>query len=39
MTGANGTVTSPNYPGHYPTDVMCVWVISVKPSQVIELEF
>lgn len=39
LTGSNGSVTSPNYPGPYPTDVTCVWVISVKPSQVIELEF
>lgn len=39
LTGFNGSVTSPNYPGPYPTDVTCVWVISVKPSQVIELEF
>lgn len=38
LTGSNGTVSSPNYPGSYPTDVTCVWVISVKSSQVIELE-
>lgn len=32
-------MSSPNYPEQYPTDVTCVWVISVKSSQVIELEF
>ena len=31
--------TSPNYPGNYPTDVTCVWVIQVKAPKVIELEF
>ena len=39
LTGSNGTVTSPNYPGHYPPDVTCVWVIQVKSSKVVELEF
>lgn len=39
LTGSNGTVTSPNYPGNYPTDVTCVWMIQVKAPKVIELEF
>ena len=31
-------MTSPDYPGHYPTDVTCVWVIQVKAPRIIELE-
>ncbi|XP_048580963.1 tolloid-like protein 1 isoform X2 [Nematostella vectensis] len=37
VTGSRGTLTSPNFPSPYPTDVTCEWVIRVGPKQAIEL--
>ena len=39
LTGSQGSFTSPNYPGDYPTDVTCVWIIEAKTSEVIVLSF
>ncbi|XP_021948461.1 ovochymase-1 [Folsomia candida] len=37
--GAFGTITSPNYPEHYPSGLHCEWVIESIPGTVIETTF
>ena len=36
MTEA-GNITSPNYPGSYPNDTECLWVLRAAPGQRIQL--
>ena len=35
----SGTFTSPNYPGEYPHNVDCVWVITAPAGERIQLDF
>ncbi|XP_078681767.1 procollagen C-endopeptidase enhancer 1-like [Branchiostoma floridae x Branchiostoma belcheri] len=39
LNGTSGTFASPNYPGHYPEDLQCVYVIQVTPPKVVKLTF
>ena len=32
-----GIITSPNYPGSYPNDAECLWVLRAAPGQRIQL--
>ena len=32
-----GNITSPNYPGSYPNDAECLWVLRAAPGQRIQL--
>ena len=34
LSGPNGTIQSPNYPHHYPSDSDCEWKIQVEETQV-----
>ena len=38
-TQTSGTVMSPNYPGNYPHNVDCVWLITAPASERIQLDF
>ncbi|KAM8854534.1 membrane frizzled-related protein isoform 2-T2 [Synchiropus picturatus] len=38
-TGPNGFLASPNHPGPYPHQQLCVWYISVEEGHVITLSF
>ena len=39
ITRPNGTLASPGYPGNYPSNADCIWVISAPQRHHIELEF
>ncbi|XP_070174981.1 CUB domain-containing protein 2-like isoform X2 [Littorina saxatilis] len=39
FTGEAGTITSPNYPGTYPSLLNCTYVIRVEPGQTVNLTF
>ncbi|XP_048514923.1 bone morphogenetic protein 1 isoform X1 [Athalia rosae] len=39
ITSASGTITSPNYPEHYPGRKDCVWHFSTTPGHRIKLTF
>ncbi|XP_066271849.1 CUB and sushi domain-containing protein 1-like [Branchiostoma lanceolatum] len=34
-----GFISSPIYPGNYPNDVDCYWIITAPPTEVIQLDF
>jgi cubilin len=37
--GSYGTINSPGYPGNYPHDRDCVWVVTVPPGNNIMFQF
>ncbi|KAJ7990210.1 hypothetical protein DPEC_G00297950 [Dallia pectoralis] len=37
LTDSEGTFSSPNHPGSYPPDSLCVWVIRVRPPYLVQL--
>ncbi|XP_065062460.1 cubilin-like isoform X2 [Rhopilema esculentum] len=37
--GLHGTLSSPNYPRHYPLNTTVIWLIAVERSRTIELNF
>ncbi|KAM9812998.1 membrane frizzled-related protein isoform 1-T2 [Syngnathus typhle] len=37
MTDSEGFFNSPNYPGSYPPNTLCVWVIQATPPQLIQI--
>ncbi|XP_030634587.1 membrane frizzled-related protein [Chanos chanos] len=37
LTDTEGTLSSPNHPGLYPPDSVCVWVISVPPPSLVQI--
>ncbi|KAI4901361.1 hypothetical protein NFI96_001298 [Prochilodus magdalenae] len=37
LTDPEGSISSPNHPGPYPPDSMCVWVIRVSPPSLVQL--
>ena len=37
LSDAEGSFSSPNHPGSYPPDTLCVWVIRVPPPQVVQV--
>ncbi|KAJ0063491.1 hypothetical protein NL108_002642, partial [Boleophthalmus pectinirostris] len=37
LTDAEGSFSSPNHPGSYPPDALCVWVISVPAPALVQL--
>ncbi|KAL7831975.1 hypothetical protein AOLI_G00295230 [Acnodon oligacanthus] len=37
LTDSEGSISSPNHPGPYPPDSMCVWVIRVSPPSQVQL--
>ncbi|XP_048837007.1 membrane frizzled-related protein [Brienomyrus brachyistius] len=37
LTDPTGTFSSPNHPGPYPPDTLCLWVIRVPPPALIQL--
>ncbi|KAJ8266611.1 hypothetical protein GJAV_G00132470 [Gymnothorax javanicus] len=39
LTGLNGTFQSPNYPGHYPPSINCVWNIKVPVGKYVKVMF
>ena len=39
MTTSTGSLSSPNYPGHYARARLCHWVIRVAPTQRVTLTF
>ncbi|KAL3836256.1 hypothetical protein ACJMK2_021695 [Sinanodonta woodiana] len=39
LTGINGSLTSPGYPGNYTTGTTCTWLIQVPARRVIRLTF
>ncbi|XP_033647325.1 fibrillin-2-like [Asterias rubens] len=39
MFAGAGIITSPNYPGQYPTDAMCAWLISSEEGNHVSLTF
>ncbi|KAK7485812.1 hypothetical protein BaRGS_00022912 [Batillaria attramentaria] len=39
LTGPEGTVTSPGYPGSFPSNINCTWTIEVAQGQNITLVF
>ncbi|XP_074707098.1 membrane frizzled-related protein isoform X1 [Strix uralensis] len=38
LSGAEGSFSSPNYPGPYPPDALCIWRIEVGPGLAIQLK-
>ncbi|XP_009289590.2 membrane frizzled-related protein isoform X1 [Danio rerio] len=38
LSGAGGTLSSPNHPGVYPPDSHCVWVIRVSPPSLVQIQ-
>ncbi|TSN57740.1 Membrane frizzled-related protein [Bagarius yarrelli] len=34
---SKGSITSPNHPGPYPPDSMCVWIIRISPPYLVQL--
>ncbi|XP_017081199.1 cubilin homolog [Drosophila eugracilis] len=39
ITSARGSLSSPNYPDSYPSNIECVWSIKTKPGNVLEINF
>nr|CAB3234570.1 cubilin-like [Phallusia mammillata] len=39
LSGTSGTFETPNYPGDYPEDTTCKWVIEVPTGSIVELKF
>lgn len=39
LTESTGTLTSPGYPGSYPPNADCIWVITAPRGHYIELKF
>ena len=39
MTGENGSLTSPNFPGTYPSQLHCHWSVNVSVGYVIQITF
>ncbi|KAF5897729.1 membrane frizzled-related protein [Clarias magur] len=37
LTESEGTISSPNHPGTYPPDSMCVWVIRMSSPSLVQL--
>uniref|UniRef100_A0A3Q3BIP0 Membrane frizzled-related protein n=1 Tax=Kryptolebias marmoratus TaxID=37003 RepID=A0A3Q3BIP0_KRYMA len=37
MTDSEGSFTSPNHPGSYPPNSMCVWMIQVPPPHLVQI--
>ncbi|CAL8372115.1 unnamed protein product [Gadus morhua 'NCC'] len=37
LSDTEGSFSSPNHPGSYPPDVLCVWVIRVPPPHVVQV--
>ncbi|XP_018598430.2 membrane frizzled-related protein isoform X2 [Scleropages formosus] len=37
LTDPDGTFSSPNHPGPYPPDSLCLWVIQVRPPALVQL--
>ncbi|XP_041918677.1 membrane frizzled-related protein [Alosa sapidissima] len=37
LADPGGTFSSPNHPGSYPPDLLCVWVIRVPPPSLVQL--
>ncbi|KAF6722397.1 Membrane frizzled-related protein [Oryzias melastigma] len=37
MTDSEGSFSSPNHPGSYPPNLLCVWVIRIPPPHVIQI--
>ncbi|XP_053503672.1 membrane frizzled-related protein [Ictalurus furcatus] len=37
LTESEGTISSPNHPGPYPPDSLCVWVIRMSPPSLVQL--
>ena len=39
LTGINGSLTSPNYPGNYTERISCRWTITVPSRRVVTITF
>ena len=39
FTGPTGNITSPNYPGTFPSNTNCTYTIQVEPGQTVYLVF
>ncbi|XP_030375580.1 cubilin homolog [Scaptodrosophila lebanonensis] len=39
ITSARGTLTSPNYPGTYPSNIECIWWLETRQGNALELNF
>ncbi|KAM6959278.1 membrane frizzled-related protein [Aplochiton taeniatus] len=37
LTASEGSFSSPNHPGSYPPDSVCVWVIRVRPPALVQI--
>ncbi|XP_058270298.1 membrane frizzled-related protein isoform X3 [Hemibagrus wyckioides] len=37
LTESRGTISSPNHPGPYPPNSMCVWVIRMSPPSLVQI--
>lgn len=37
MTDSEGSFSSPNHPGSYPSNSLCVWVIQVPPPYLVQI--
>lgn len=37
LTASEGSFSSPNYPGSYPPNSLCVWVIRVSPPSSVQI--
>ncbi|KAM9452129.1 LOW QUALITY PROTEIN: membrane frizzled-related protein-like, partial [Salvelinus alpinus] len=37
LTDSEGSFSSPNHPGSYPPDSLCVWVIQARPPSLIQI--
>lgn len=38
ISGMSGTLSSPNYPGNYPNNLLCEWTIAVPDVQHIRVD-
>lgn len=39
LSGAKGTFTSPNFPNHYPPDILCQWTITAPQGKAVKVTF
>uniref|UniRef100_A0A6P4EJQ7 Cubilin n=1 Tax=Drosophila rhopaloa TaxID=1041015 RepID=A0A6P4EJQ7_DRORH len=39
ITSARGSLSSPNYPDSYPSNIECVWSIEARPGNALEINF
>lgn len=37
LTDPEGSFSSPNHPGSYPPDSLCVWMIQVAPPSLVQI--